>query len=378
MHENLYKLADFGQSVWFDDINRDVINSGTLDELIDEYNVTGGTSNPTIFEKAFSGSDAYEEQFRQLATDITTPEGIQDMLAITDVQIAADRMRPAFDRTDGGDGYVSLEVAPGYANDTERTISETRRLWAALERPNVMIKIPGTPAGMPAIEACLAEGINVNITLLFSVESYRQVTEAHLRALEKRVAAGQPIDRIASVASFFVSRVDTLADERLTALAEAGPSPERKAEILALRGRLGVANAKLAYQVFLEVTTGERWQKLARAGARPQRCLWASTSTKNPAYSDVLYIDELIGPQTVNTMPEDTIHAFADHGHLRETLTTGIEDARLLMARLREAGLDVDDVTRDLLAEGVEKFIKSYDDAIRAIRERSQRVGSRA
>jgi transaldolase/glucose-6-phosphate isomerase len=235
MNETLYKLADHGQSVWFDDINREAIDSGKLDKLIAEANVTGGTSNPSIFEKAFSSTNAYDEQFRQIAQDISSPEGIQDMLALTDVRLAADRFRDVFDRTGGADGYVSLEVAPTYANDTEGTISETRRLFAALDRPNVMIKIPGTPAGIPAVETCLAEGINVNITLLFSVQSYEQVAEAYLRALEKRVVAGQPIDGIASVASFFVSRVETMADDRLTALAEQAPN-DRKTEILALRG----------------------------------------------------------------------------------------------------------------------------------------------
>jgi transaldolase len=375
MNERLYRLADFGQSVWFDDINRDVIGSGKLDKLISEYNVTGGTSNPTIFEKAFSGSNAYEEQFRQIAKDISSAEGIQDMLALTDVQMAADRFRDIYERTNGEDGYVSLEVAPAYANNTEQTISETRRLFAALDRPNVMIKIPGTPAGIPAVEACLAEGINVNITLLFSVESYVQVAEAYLKALEKRVANGQPIDGIASVASFFVSRVDTMADERLTALVERAPTPEHKAEVLGLRGKLGIANAKLAYQKYLGITTSERWAKLEEAGARPQRCLWASTSTKNPDYSDILYVDELIGPETVNTLPEDTLYAFGDHGTLAETLTEGIEEAEALMVQLREAGLDVAAVTRDLQVEGVEKFAKSYDDAIKAIKDRSQSVG---
>jgi transaldolase len=376
MNDKLYKLTEFGQSVWFDDINRDVINRGTLDTLIEEFNVTGGTSNPTIFEKAFSGSDAYEAQFRRLAQDISTPEGIQDVLAVTDVQMAADRMRAIFDRTNGADGYVSLEVAPNHANDTQSTVSETRRLWAALDRPNVMIKIPGTPAGLPAIETCLAEGINVNITLLFSVEAYRQVAEAHVRALQQRLAAGQPVDRIASVASFFVSRVDTMADDRLTKLAEAAPA-ERREEILALRGKLGVANARLAYQVYLDITGSERWRELARAGARPQRCLWASTSTKNPAYSDVLYIDELVGPDTVNTMPEDTIHAFADHGRPEPRLTNDVEGARRLMVQLADAGLDVEAVTRDLLAEGIDKFVQSYENALKAIKDRSQSVGAR-
>ena len=377
MNDNLYKLAGFGQSVWFDDINRDVINSGKLDKLIGEYNVTGGTSNPTIFEKAFSGSNAYEEQFRQLAKDISTPEGIQDMLALTDVQIAADRLRDVYERTKGADGYVSLEVAPTYADDTERTISETRRLFAALDRPNVMIKIPGTPAGIPAVETCLAEGINVNITLLFSVSSYEQVAEAYLSALERRIARGQPVDGIASVASFFVSRVDTMADDRLTALAGKASTPEREGEILMLRGKLGVANAKLAYQKYLAIMTSERWRKLSGAGARPQRCLWASTSTKNPAYRDVLYIEELIGRETVNTLPEDTLYAFADHGSPSATLTNGVDEARTLMSELRDSGLDVDAVTHDLQVEGVEKFAQSYENALKAIKDRSQSVGVR-
>ncbi len=375
MNENLYKLAEFGQSVWFDDINREAIVSGKLDKLIAESNVTGGTSNPTIFEKAFSGSNAYDDQFRQIAKDLSSPEAIQDMLAITDVQMAADRFAGVYARTNGEDGYVSLEVAPTYANDTEATISETRRLFAALDRPNVMIKIPGTPAGIPAVETCLAEGINVNITLLFSVESYEQVAEAYLKALEKRRAAGQPIDGIASVASFFVSRVETMADDRLTALADKASTPERKAEILALRGKLAVANAKLAYQKYLAITTSERWRRLEEAGARPQRCLWASTSTKNAAYSDVLYVDELIGPETVNTLPEDTLVGFADHGTAADTLTQGIDEARALMAQLADAGLDVAAVTRDLQVEGVEKFAKSYEDALKAIKDRSQSVG---
>jgi transaldolase len=375
MNENLYKLAEFGQSVWFDDINREAIVSGKLDKLIAESNVTGGTSNPTIFEKAFSGSNAYDDQFRQISKDLSSPEAIQDMLALTDVRMAADRFAGVYKATNGHDGYVSLEVAPTYANDTAGTISETRRLFAALDRPNVMIKIPGTPAGIPAVQTCLAEGINVNITLLFSVESYEQVAEAYLKALEQRLAAGQPIDRIASVASFFVSRVDTMADDRLTALAEKATTPERRAEILALRGKLGVANAKLAYQKYLGITTSERWRKLEEAGARPQRCLWASTSTKNPAYSDVLYVDELIGPETVNTLPEDTVHFFADHGTVAPTLAQGADEASALMKQLADAGLDVGAVTRDLQVEGVEKFAKSYEDALKAIKDRSQSVG---
>ena len=377
MNENLHKLAEFGQSIWFDDINRDVIRSGTLDRLIAEYNVTGGTSNPTIFEKAFSGSDAYEEQFREIAKDISSPQGIQDMLAITDVQMAADRFRDVYERTNGEDGYVSLEVAPTYANDTESTIKETRRLWRALDRPNVMIKIPGTPEGLPAIETCLAEGINVNITLLFSVESYEQVAEAYLKALEKRVGEGKPIDMMSSVASFFVSRVDTMADDRLTALAERSTTPDSKGEILSARGKLGIANARLAYQKYLEITTSERWRKLEEAGARPQRCLWASTSTKNPEFSDVLYVESLIGPETVNTLPEDTILAFADHGSVRETITENVDEARALITQLEAAGLNINQVTRDLQVEGIEKFAKSYEDALKAIKDRSQSVGVR-
>lgn len=370
MNDNLYKLADLGQSVWFDDVNRDVISSGKLDTLIGEFNVTGGTSNPTIFEKAFSGSNAYEEQFRQLTREASTPEGVQDALAITDVQLAADRVRHVFDRTNGADGYISLEVAPTYANDTERTISETRRLWRALGRPNVMIKIPGTPAGLPAIEVCLSEGINVNITLLFSVESYRQVAEAHVRALEKRVAAGESIDSIASVASFFVSRVDTLADDRLTALAEKAQSPERKQEILALRGKLGVANARLAYQVYLGIIGSDRWQKLVAAGARSQRCLWASTSTKNPAYRDVMYVEALIGPDTVDTMPPQTIEAFRDHGIVARTVDAEVDHARRAIADLEALGIPLASVTDKLLVDGLASFQKSFDGLLERLEQK--------
>jgi transaldolase len=373
---NLYKLTDLGQSVWFDDINREAIASGKLARLIEQYNVTGGTSNPTIFEKAFSGTNAYDEQFRNLAREDLTPEQIQDTLALTDVQMAADQFAEVFRRTDGKDGYVSLEVAPSYAHDTEATLSETRRLFAALDRPNTMIKIPGTPEGVPAIEQSLFGGINVNITLLFSVESYEAVLEAYVYAMEKRLASKKPVSGIASVASFFISRVDTMADERLEKLAEQaqGAGKER---ILGLRGKLGLANAKLAYEKYLEMTASDRWKRLEAEGAAVQRCLWASTSTKNPDFSDTMYVDNLIGPDTVNTLPEDTLHAFAERGTAANTLTDGIGEAKKLIEELKAVGLDLDALSTDLQREGVEKFAKSYDDAIAAIKERSREAGVR-
>lgn len=373
---NLYKLTALGQSVWFDDINREAITSGKLARLIQQYNVTGGTSNPTIFEKAFSGTSAYDEQFRTLAQERSSAEEIQDVLALTDVQLAADEFRDVFERTDGKDGYVSLEVAPGYAHDTEGTKSETRRLFQALDRPNTMIKIPGTPEGVPAVEQCLFEGINVNITLLFSVESYEAVLEAYVYAMEKRLASQLPVSGIASVASFFISRVDTMADERLEKLAEQA-SGDEKARILSLRGKLGIANAKLAYQKYLEMTGSDRWKRLAAAGASVQRCLWASTSTKNPEFKDTLYVDTLIGPDTVNTLPEDTVYAFAEHGIAAETLTDDVVEAEQLVRDLEAVGLNLHALADDLQREGVEKFAKSYNDAIAAIKERSRQAGVR-
>jgi transaldolase len=364
------RLPDFGQSVWFDDINRDAIRTGKLAELVEGYGVSGGTSNPTIFEKAFSASDAYDQQLSELTQRLHEPDKIQEELAVTDVQLAADLFRPIYDRTGGLDGYASLEVSPDIAHDTQASIVAARRAFALLDRPNVMIKIPGTPAGLPAIEACLAEGININITLLFSVVNYEQVAEAYQSALERRLEMGRPLDTIASVASFFVSRVDTLVDEKLKEYVGRATTPADKEVAQSLLGATGIANAKLAYQKFIDIVSSPRWQTLASAGARVQRCLWASTSTKEPSYSDVMYIDNLVGPDTINTMPEPTIYAFDDHGSLSNSLTEDTDLAQESIERLQHLGLDLEALTRQLQDDGVEKFATSYKDALEAIAAR--------
>src|SRR5438093_707829 len=303
-------LLELGQSVWLDYLRRGMLRSGELQALIDD-GLRGMTSNPTIFEHAIGGSSDYDEELRTLAASPLGDRAAFEQLAIEDVREAADLFRPVYDATAGRDAFVSLEVSPSLARETEQTVAEARRLWAAVDRPNLMIKVPGTREGWPAIERLLTDGINVNITLLFSLEHYRQVAEAYVRALEARRTAGQAIDRVASVASFFVSRVDTEVDRRLDAKG-GGPS--------GLRGKIAIANAQLAYAWFRELLQGRQWRSLAAAGAKPQRLLWASTGTEDPAYSDVLYVDSLIGADTINTLPPQTLQLFEDHGTVREAL----------------------------------------------------------
>jgi transaldolase / glucose-6-phosphate isomerase len=350
-------LLDLGQSVWLDYLRRGMFRSGELQSLIDD-GLRGMTSNPTIFEHAIGGSGDYDEELRTLAPSGMSDLEIFERLAVEDVRQAADLFRPVYDATAGQDGFVSLEVSPTLARDTEKTIAEARRLWAEVDRPNLMVKVPGTKEGWPAIERLLTEGININITLLFSLEHYRQVAEAYLRALEARTRAGQPIDRLASVASFFVSRVDTETDRRIEA--KGGP-------LLDLRGKVAIANAQLAYAWFRDLLKGDNWQRLASAGARPQRLLWASTGTKNPGYSDVLYVDSLIGPDTVNTMPPATLQLFEDHGTVRSTLTEDASEAHLIMERLAAGGVDFADVTRALEDDGIDKFAKSFEALLQVI-----------
>ena len=352
-------LLEQGQSVWLDYLRRGMTRSGELSALIDD-GLRGMTSNPTIFEQALSSTD-YDEDLAELSSSPKTERDLFEALAIEDVREAADRFRKVYDSTQGADGFVSLEVSPGLARDTTGTIAEARRLWKAVDRPNVMIKIPGTREGWPAIEQCLREGININITLLFSTEHYKEVAEAYLRALEARLQQGQPIDRLASVASFFVSRVDTEVDKRL----------EARGSRLDLRGTVAVAGARLAYAMFLDMMRSDRWKKLAVAGARKQRLLWASTGTKNRAYSDVLYVESLIGPDTISTVPVETLQLFEDHGKVVPTLgeQSGIE-ARRVMDGLAAAGIDFDDVNRTLEREGIEKFVKSFDSLLGVIAEK--------
>jgi transaldolase len=356
-------LLELGQSVWLDYLRRAMLRSGELAGLI-AAGLRGMTSNPTIFEQAIGTSTDYDDALAKLARSSRSDAEIFEALAVEDVQGAADLFRPVYDRTGGADGFVSIEVSPGAARDTQATIAEAVRLWRAVDRPNVMIKIPGTEEGWPAIERCLTDGININITLLFSVEHYRQVAEAYLAALEARVAKGQPIDRVASVASFFVSRVDTEVDNRLAEI----DRPEAKD----LAGTIGIANARLTYTVFQGIAGSERWGRLAAKGAKVQRPLWASTGTKNPAYSDVLYLDQLIGRDTINTVPPDTLRKFEDHGTVAPTLAGHEDDAHERMERLARVGVDFDDVTRVLETEGIEKFAKSYATLLATIGKKRQ------
>ena len=357
----LNELNQAGQSVWLDYIRRAYIASGELQAII-EAGVTGITSNPSIFEKAIAGSSDYDADIQRLVMTGRGTTGIYEALAIDDIGRAADLLRPVYERTAGRDGYVSLEVSPELAHDTAGTIADARRLFAALGRPNVMIKVPATPAGIPAFQTLISEGINVNVTLMFSLAHYEAVAEAYLRGLEARAAAGGDLSRVASVASFFVSRVDSAVDK---ALAAAGNQQ--------LPGKIAVANAKITYQRFQAIFTGPRWQKLAQAGAQPQRVLWASTSTKNPAYSDTLYVDELIGPHTVNTMPLNTVDAFLDHGTVAETLTAGLDEAQAQLAQLAELGIDLAAITEQLQVAGVDAFATAFRGMLDSVaRKRAQ------
>ena len=351
-------LLELGQSIWLDYLRRGMIRSGELAGLIDA-GLRGMTSNPTIFEQGIAEDDDYDEALARLATSGRTDAEIFEAVAVADVRSAADLYRPVYDQSNGGDGFVSIEVSPALARDTRGSIAEAERLWRAVDRPNVMIKIPGTAEGWPAVEQCLDAGININITLLFSVEHYLKVAEAYLAALEARLARGEPIHRVASVASFFVSRVDTEVDARLGKINE----PEAKE----LSGTIGIANARLAYAEFERIRSSDRWRRLAEKGAKVQRPLWASTGTKNPAYSDVLYLDALIGPDTINTVPPDTLRKFDDHGTVAPTLAGHEADARSRMERLARLGVDFDDVTGVLEDEGIEKFEKSFAALLAAI-----------
>jgi transaldolase/glucose-6-phosphate isomerase len=355
----LQQLYDLGQSVWQDNIRRGEITSGTLASTRDE-GVMGVTANPTIFEKAISGSTDYDAGIEQMVNDGKSAADIYKLLIIEDISTAADVFLPVYERTDGGDGYISIEVAPGLAHDTKGTIGEALDFWKLIDHPNIMVKIPATAAGIPAIEECLYRGLNINITLIFSVDVYRDVMEAYIRAFERRVEEGKPIDRIASVASFFVSRVDTKADKALEDLLKQEKDPERQALIKSLLGTTAINNSKIAYEAFQETFSGKRWEKLAKKGAKVQRPLWASTSTKNPAYRDVIYVEALIGPDTVNTMPPATIVAFKDHGVVERTIDRDMDKAKEQLAQLEELGISLKQITEELTVEGVESFTKSF------------------
>jgi transaldolase len=361
-------LLRFGQSVWLDYLRRGMTRSGELDAMVVD-GLRGMTSNPTIFEHAIAASSDYDDALTEFIVSGMTDREVCDALAIQDVQEAADVFRPVYEETDGDDGYVSIEVSPELARDTEGSIAEARRLWWAVDRPNVMIKIPGTREGWPAIERCLREGININVTLLFSLEHYQAVAEAHLRALAGRAADGRAIDRVASAASLFVSRVDTEVDKRIDANGGA---------LAALRGRAGVANARLVYAAFLDITRSVRWRALEALGAKVQRPLWASTGTKNPAYSDVLYVESLIGPRTITSVPLDTLRRFADHGVVKRTLPDDTSNAQLIMIALEADGINFADVNRTLEEEGIEKFTRSLAKSVAAVGEKRRALGRRA
>jgi transaldolase / glucose-6-phosphate isomerase len=363
-------LRTFGQSIWLDFIRRNLITCGELKRLVEEEGLGGVTSNPAIFEKAIDGSDDYRDAIEEISKDpALTPKDVFERMAIKDIQDAADVLRPVYERTASADGYVSLEVAPDLAFDTERTIEEARRLWATVARPNVMIKVPATPAGLPAIRTLLAEGINVNITLLFARDMYEAVARAYVEALEARAAGGEGVDHVGSVASFFVSRIDTSVDTLLAEKAKTASGTEKEA-LEALAGKVAIANAKLAYHSYKTIFSGPRWEALARKGAHVQRVLWASTGTKNPRYRDVLYIEELIGPDTVNTVPPETLSAFRDHGRPRASLEEDVDGARKTLERLEQTGISLAKVTADLLADGVKKFEEPFAKLLKAVERR--------
>ncbi len=363
----LLALEAYGQSIWLDFIRRGMLSSGELRRLIEEDGLSGVTANPSIFEKAIAGSHDYDDAVRALARAGKTAAQMYEALAIEDVQHAADLFRPVFEKTGGADGFVSLEVSPRLAHDTEGTLAEARRFWAALDRPNVLIKVPGTPEGVPAIRQLTSEGINVNVTLLFGLGRYREVAEAYLAGLEARVARGQPIDRVASVASFFLSRIDVLVDPELEQLMQAGGPRGALAETL--HGKVAIASAREAYQIYKEITRSERWRRLAARGARPQRVLWASTGTKNPAYPDVMYVEALIGPETINTIPLETLQAYRDHGDPAPRLEDDVDGARRVLQHLPEASIDLGAVTAQLEREGVEKFDAALDHLLKTLEE---------
>jgi transaldolase len=353
----LHQLSELGQSVWIDSVSRGWLRTGELTRMMEEDAVVGVTSNPTIFQKAMAEGDWYDDQLRDVMADEDDAKEVFIRVASDDIREACELFGSVWDGTEGLDGYVSFEVDPTLAHDTEATIAEAQRMHDTIDRPNLYVKIPATKAGLPAIEEMIARGRNVNVTLIFSLERYAEVAEAYIRGVERLVEAGGDPTTVTSVASFFVSRVDTEADKRLDAI---GGHDH-------LKGRLAIANAKLAYQRYKEIFTGPRWERLAAEGASPQRCLWASTSTKSPEYRDVMYVEELIGPQTVNTMPRETIEAFQDHGVARPTLEEGVDEARQLLVELAQAGVDYDDVTRVLEDEGVQKFADAFEELLDGI-----------
>ncbi len=368
----LLELQKFGQSVWLDYIRRDLITSGELKRLIDNDGLRGMTSNPSIFEKAIVGSNDYAGFLDQLVAQGLSAGDIYERIAVRDIHDAADILLPVYKSTNKRDGYVSLEVSPTLARDTLGSIEEARRLWKTVARPNVMIKIPGTPEGVPAVRQLISEGININITLLFAQEAYFKVADAYIDGLEAAQKAGKDISGIASVASFFVSRIDTLADSMIDTELKNPGSPEREQLLRSLHGKVAIANAKQAYRFYQQMIAGPRWKALAAQGAQTQRLLWASTSTKNPKYRDVLYIEELVGPDTVNTIPPATMDAFRDHGTVRRTLDADLAAADATMTNLEKAGISMQKVTDQLLDEAIKLFADAFAKLIAAVEQKKR------
>lgn len=369
----LQRCKALGQSIWLDFIRRDLLVSGALQGLIEQDGISGLTSNPAIFEKAIGGSDEYDAALAAfVAAGVTDPAQLFERLALDDIRRAADVLRPAYEAAGGADGFVSLEVSPHLAHDAQATVAEAQRLWQAVGRPNLMIKVPGTPVGIGALRRLTAAGINVNVTLLFARDVYRRVAEAYMDGLEAHAAAGGDAARIASVASFFVSRIDTALDAEIERRSAACADPGERAALQGLAGRIAVASAKLAYADFGALYGSARWQQLAARGARPQRLLWASTGTKNPAYSDVLYVETLIGPQTVNTLPPATMDAFREHGRAQATLAAGVDDAQHVIAEVARLALPLGAVTDRLVDEGVQLFVDAHDKLLAAVAARCE------
>ncbi|TVR13536.1 MAG: transaldolase [Phormidium sp. GEM2.Bin31] len=377
-NENLQKLADYGQSIWMDNLNRSAIESGELKSQIDSLNLRGITSNPSIFEKAIIGNQVYDSDIRAGVEAEKSPEQIYESLIFEDIRNACDIFRPIYDETQGKDGYISIEVSPHLARNMKDTLAEARRFNNAVDRPNVMIKIPGTLEGFGAIEQAIADGINVNVTLLFAVEDYKQAAWAYIRGLETRVQNGQPVDNIASVASFFLSRIDSKVDDALDERLEAGADAEL---INSIKGKVAIANAKIAYQAYEEIFSSDRWQALAEHGASPQRLLWASTSTKNPDYSDVMYVEELVADNTVNTIPPSTLEAFADHGQPQpDTVHRDVKAAYQVIEHLNHPDIQInlDSVMAELIEEGIDKFVEPYESLMSSIEEKTKAVAETA
>lgn len=370
----LRSLSESGQSVWLDYIQRKLLATGELERLVEDDGVSGVTSNPAIFEKAVADSDDYDDVTARMGREGSAdPKAVYEAIAMRDIREAADVLQSVYRETGRRDGYVSLEVSPHLAHDTEGTVAEARRLWNSVSRDNLLIKVPGTPEGVPAIERLIGEGISVNVTLLFAREAYEQVAQAYLRGLAKAAADGLDLGRIASVASFFISRIDTLADQMIEARFEAADEAGKE-RLRGLMGKVAIANAKLTYKRYKEIMQGEGWQALAGRGARPQRLLWASTSTKNPGYRDVLYVEELVGEDTVNTVPPATLDAFRDHGKVRKSLEEDVEGASETMAALEQAGVSMQEVTDQLLEDGVRLFSEAFDKLLATIEEECRKA----